>query len=809
MLFKALETKGFGNLIDGRTEFKGGLTAIVGANEAGKTFTIEAIQQALYGDGATTSSSLREHLHKWGSTGSFYVKLEVEHEGKLYLITRDYGEKKNLVLLPDGTEVKDKKKIASVVEGLVGLPSLNSFGATACILQDEAGTICTESSLREILESKLAGAGSDTDALLKKIDKVKTVVITKSGKKGLLVEQRDLAENLEVELNNVRSTLEVLARSKQELQKVARDLSQKEQDLKDSTAAYQGSKKYIEVLEKYQSADKAFDDAQESLSKYRQAAKDVLEAGQAIEIIDKRISALKEEVDKARAFVESEADADRLTKEKNDRNGRIQTVKKLDTEIETIEKAMSSLKVVDDKELRNAKALPLEVESLNAVLQQQVFRIEVRAEEDVSFNMAADGELVDDATAYAHAEANIEFPGMAVVDIKNLTGEEEPIADEIARKREVLKDVLDKYKVQTVEELEKIHTERLEAEREKARLEEKRADLLGTDDLVELEAHLREIETDLAKATERMEGLKLHALPAERLDAKNEEKISAEQEKRAKETLLNKSKGILEVTGEDEGILANAVEEAAKVLAETKATMKELAPYKCTPEEFAKLERKLQELGDAIEKLKERHIVLTERVSSETVCEEDASVLEEKLEDASKKLERLTRKCDVLGVITENLASAREQSIARSSARIESEMARLMSSITNGHYSEVKVGGNLEVSIFSKEKGDYVDLDRSCPLSTGTTDQAYLAARLALLQVITGAAQPPLILDDTFSSYDDMTRKNNAFEVLKSIAETEQILYFTCHSIPGNVRRVDIDASPRPDSSTEGVKGDA
>ena len=71
------------------------------------------------------------------------------------------------------------------------------------------------------------------------------------------------------------------------------------------------------------------------------------------------------------------------------------------------------------------------------------------------------------------------------------------------------------------------------------------------------------------------------------------------------------------------------------------------------------------------------------------------------------------------------------------------------------------------------------------PLSTGTVDQLFLAARLALLDIITGGCSPPVLLDDTFSNFDDMDRKERAFEILESIVAGEyQALYFTCHDVP-------------------------
>ena len=63
--------------------------------------------------------------------------------------------------------------------------------------------------------------------------------------------------------------------------------------------------------------------------------------------------------------------------------------------------------------------------------------------------------------------------------------------------------------------------------------------------------------------------------------------------------------------------------------------------------------------------------------------------------------------------------------------------------------------------------------------SEGTTDQLYLALRLAVAQELTPDA--PLILDDAFVRFDN-TRLQAALELLQEIAEEKQVILFTCQS---------------------------
>ena len=61
--------------------------------------------------------------------------------------------------------------------------------------------------------------------------------------------------------------------------------------------------------------------------------------------------------------------------------------------------------------------------------------------------------------------------------------------------------------------------------------------------------------------------------------------------------------------------------------------------------------------------------------------------------------------------------------------------------------------------------------------SDGTMDQLYLALRLAVAEELT--PQAPLILDDALVRFDD-ARLKAAVAILKELAETRQVICFTC-----------------------------
>ena len=70
-------------------------------------------------------------------------------------------------------------------------------------------------------------------------------------------------------------------------------------------------------------------------------------------------------------------------------------------------------------------------------------------------------------------------------------------------------------------------------------------------------------------------------------------------------------------------------------------------------------------------------------------------------------------------------------------------------------------------------------------LSRGSTDQLYLAVRLAVYELCLDS-RPPVVLDDALTTFDD-DRLKLALQLLQELAETEQILLFTCQKREGAV----------------------
>jgi DNA repair exonuclease SbcCD ATPase subunit len=193
-----------------------------------------------------------------------------------------------------------------------------------------------------------------------------------------------------------------------------------------------------------------------------------------------------------------------------------------------------------------------------------------------------------------------------------------------------------------------------------------------------------------------------------------------------------------------------------------------------------------EELKQAIERLeKELDAKKQERIRCQTKCEvanysfEDIHCLEEQRAAAKQSLAHLEEWLAIYELAYEVIEQAKGQTMRSARDELEPRISGYLSDITQGRYDSVEADDDLNLRVFSQEKGDWVT-PGSNELSRGTVDQLYLAARLALLDLLYRDAKPPLLLDDPFVKFDP-DRREQAMALCKEIAQEHQILFFTCH----------------------------
>lgn len=791
---KSVETAGWANLTDERLVFESGLNLILGPNEIGKSSIVAAIGAGLYEDGGTSSEVFRRRFRKWNDDGPFFVRLELEHEGDTYVLMRDFGEKTNSMTMPDGKALRDKRKIAGVVDELFGLPTLKSFAATACIRQEEVSAVHGEPTIREVLERQIAGAGTDTNALLKRLDRAAASILGKSGRTGELADLQVEANDLESQLYEKKTKLTELSAAKRDFASTEKELNDRLLELDTDQAAYDGFRRFREAEEENKRANLDFEAAQESVMIHKEAVKEATRCRSELKALNKKKASLVGEIEGAERFSEADTVVRRMEKDAQADKKKLEAVTKLDRRVDALDKKLTEAVLVPKKGLALAGNLANEVKGLRSALSSSAFGLDVQPEGSSPFSMTVDGSPAKGRRAKANIEAEVRFPGVGAVRVKNLTGEKEPLVDAIARSEKSLSALLARYDAADVGELEELYAQREGLLGERNRIEDRRDGILGDEDIDELRARLRDLGADLGKAERARDKTKSFALPSESLKTKKAELRSLESDQRELERTFAEANGVFNVLGKDEKAVQKVLAQAVKRLALADDAIRESALFSCSKSEYMQKERKLERLRVKVDELKTRKVALEARISADdSVGQDVVAAAEEQLQQKVAAIERFQREREILTTIAENVRRAREAAVTGLTGGMATRMAAVLSEITDSKYDKAAVDGNLEMGVYSPDKGGFIDLGNGDEaFSAGARDQVYLSARIALLEAVTGDSKTPLILDDTFANFDDMGRKERAFEMLEALAGHRQVIYLTCHECPGRFQPLAI-----------------
>ncbi len=106
-------------------------------------------------------------------------------------------------------------------------------------------------------------------------------------------------------------------------------------------------------------------------------------------------------------------------------------------------------------------------------------------------------------------------------------------------------------------------------------------------------------------------------------------------------------------------------------------------------------------------------------------------------------------------------------------------VSRLLGQMTGGKYVEFDRSGGGKQNVLIR-RSDGVERTPE-QLSTGTREQLYLAIRLAYVLHYCRQNEPlPIVMDDVLVNFDD-SRVRNTLATLADVAQSVQILFFTCH----------------------------
>ena len=167
----------------------------------------------------------------------------------------------------------------------------------------------------------------------------------------------------------------------------------------------------------------------------------------------------------------------------------------------------------------------------------------------------------------------------------------------------------------------------------------------------------------------------------------------------------------------------------------------------------------------------------------------DRAALQARLDEVDGLLTRRREEYEAIRLAMEVLTEANTRLQERMSPALNKRAGEFFHRLTGGVYDQVSL--TREFDALAAKQGD-VTPHRLLTLSKGTADQLYLAVRLAVCDLVLPGEDPaPLVLDDALVHFDG-DRLALALDLLQELAQTRQILLFTCQ----NRERLSLEGDP-------------
>ena len=189
---------------------------------------------------------------------------------------------------------------------------------------------------------------------------------------------------------------------------------------------------------------------------------------------------------------------------------------------------------------------------------------------------------------------------------------------------------------------------------------------------------------------------------------------------------------------------------------------------------------RVEELTEQVEELRATVETLRTEIqhleSAETVDQVDSRIgsLRARLDDTIRQRDRAWVLGQLVREADRRFREAHQPDILRSAGE-------QLSHITDGRYNRIIVGEGSDEAFYLKGADYPKPVKVGAPISTGTREQVYLALRLAIIDHLDARGERlPLFMDEAFVNWD-AGRRDRAFELMRQIAETRQIFFFTCH----------------------------
>lgn len=786
MIFERLIIKRFKGLKDLQLDFQQGINVIKGPNEAGKSTITQAILTVLFGNAKSSSTGVAE-LKSWTGDTLYRFELCFSYEGNDYLLIRDFEAKQQeLNNLSTGEKWVDKKRIDERLAEMLGFTKEAVFTSTAVMQQEELAKLHTaRDEISGLLEAKVSGNGYVNVRNVIKQLKARAAALKKAGSKdpGMLAIEKFKLQDLESRCNDIVEALASFDEAIKGKGHCEELLPKKQKELEGKKKAIAGATKFKHRNEQLIREGKNLQDVQKQLSDLQRYIKDLAENQILLQQIKRQLVQVEKDLqnqEEVRALNKQDKQLENDIKAKQQR---LEQIILAQHEIERLSLQLATLKPIDEKIVSLVRSLQNDHEIYTGLKERQGFRLQVNPEKKLQVTLTCDGEPVslqeqfEGFTIDVQSRAQLLIPGVVDITVENKDSTAHSNSTFLKESTLKLQNILAENGCKNVKELLAKFSQCQELVRQKQVAEQVFTRLLQGRTLEDYATELQRFIEQQEKIREKISKLQIKPADEEPYQIlKNTVKELREQFE-ALNTKHNKLSGATEALPAPEQ-LEERCQQHIHAIRIAQDALEEVKPFACSPEEYVIMEDALKDCEKDINSLETRLVVYQRTLEQQKYGEEDLASVEERIEDTRRRISSLEKEIKILEFVLEGLSQARYKTVEEISQAITDEVGQHISLITNGKYTKVRrKEGELNFEIFSLEKNDW--LDSECELSTGTRDQLYLTARLAVLKAISGKGSLPVILDDTLVSFDPQ-RRQQTFNLFRQ-RTTNQFIVTTCH----------------------------
>lgn len=751
MKIKSINIASFGGLKNTQLSFENGFNVVYGNNENGKTTIMNFIKMMFYGTergSAQISKNLRKKYTPWDSS-AMAGSIDFENEGRLYRIERIFGssnstDKVTLIDLDLGSR---ETVSADIGEKLFGI-SCSAFERSIFIGQ--FGFPESNSSAEGEINSKLSNLTSTGDQAISfdevnaRLQSAKFALMSKSGKAGVYDKNLIAAKELAAKIENAKQTQLEIANKKQ----FAEDLKNKILELQTSA---DNLKIKIDSEQDFRNAEKLTEllALKEKLDALNQTLK-LENGGTADEMFVRKVEFCLSKIEALETKINAKFNENKIIEQNLQLalnpsvDATPEKLEELTKKLENLEKEKTALSQKTD-ELQQAINTPKPKSYI--VFYALALVLDVVAAVTFNFNKLLFG---------ACTGVSVVFLILAIILMlksKNQSQKQKAELIDLKLKENNLISMISSEKANITAINTALNSNASIIEKQKELLQNNKKEL-------ELFEQEKAIESDTL-----FELFKRYKTVDNVTDIK-EELLEISKKATAQKEIKQNINYILRDVGNI------SYDEARQKVDNIKTPLENDIDFDSLKTEHDSLLTQITEQKTDLASL------LTEIKSlSATVSNTESD--KNQLEELKNKILNQKDYCDSLDIAMSVLADSFVEVRRSFGSVLEKKASDIFKGITGGKYSSMSISKSFEIAV---EKADTFGTKEIDYLSSGTADQAYLALRLAVCELMAqNADRLPVLLDDALAQYDD-SRTKTALKFLKEYSHTGQIIMFTCHS---------------------------